>query len=191
MNEIKIRNAKESDAEILSEIYAYYVLNTAITFECAAPDSNEFARRMRAVQRKYPYLVCELDGKIAGYAYAAHFNERDAYSHSAEVTIYIAKDFRRSGIGRKLYQALEEILCRMNVKNLYACIAHPDTDDEYLNRDSEHFHEHMGYKICGTFRDCGYKFSRWYSMVWAEKQIAAHEPNPAPFIPITRVPEQI
>ena len=187
MSDVTIRIANEADAASLCEIYAHYVLNTAVTFEYTPPNVHEFANRMKAIQQSYPFLVCETGGRIAGYAYAAPFNPRDAYLHSVEVTVYIDKDFRRRGLAKRLYEQLEAILFCMSVKNLYACIAHTDTADEYLSLDSEMFHVHMGFKICGTFRNCGFKFGRWYSMVWAEKQIASHEGNPAPFTTISQL----
>ena len=62
--------------------------------------------------------------------------------------------------------------------NLYACIAYPDTEDEYLTRNSEEFHAHLGYSLIGEFHKCGYKFGKWYNMVWMEKTIGTHESKP-------------
>ena len=53
--------------------------------------------------------------------------------------------------------------------NLYACIGDPITEDEYLTKNSEYFHRHMGYTRVGEFHRCGYKFGRWYNMIWMEK----------------------
>ena len=62
----------------------------------------------------------------------------------------------------------------MGILNLYACIAVPDEEDEYLTRSSADFHTHMGYSLAGTFRQCGYKFGRWYNMIWMEKIVGGH-----------------
>lgn len=87
----------------------------------------------------------------------------------------MAADARRQGGGRRLYGELEAALGRMGVRNLYACIGYPETEDEYLTADSARFHERMGYVKCGEFHKCGYKFGRWYNMIWMEKIIEGYE----------------
>ena len=171
---IMIRNATTNDAGRLLEIYAYYVENTAITFECNVPSLEEFKERITAISAKYPYIVLEEDGMIFGYAYAHAFVGREAYSHSCEMTIYLAPDVRGKGYGRTLYEELESRLKDMGILNLYACIGDPVEEDEYLTRNSEMFHAHMGYHKCGVFYKCGYKFGRWYNMIWMEKIIGEH-----------------
>mgnify|MGYP003267674731 FL=1 len=82
------------------------------------------------------------------------------------------------GIGRELYAALEKILSLQNILNLNACIACPEAEDLWLGRDSEQFHERLGYQFAGKFHQCGYKFGRWYHMVWMEKHLGNHPDNP-------------
>ena len=169
-----IRNATERDAERLLEIYAYYVGETAISFECEVPALKEFGDRIAHTLEKYPYLVIEENGVIMGYAYAGVFKGRAAYDHCCEVTIYLDHDAKGKGYGRALYEALEEALRRIGILNLYACIADPGFEDEYLTKNSERFHQHMGYTKVGEFHKCGYKFRRWYNMIWMEKIIGEH-----------------
>lgn len=177
---IHIRPAFPKDAPALLAIYAPYVEQTAITFEYTVPTIREFTARIAHTLEQYPYLVAESDGTILGYAYAGSFHDRPAYDWSVETSIYVAMDHKASGIGRKLYDALEAALKAQGILNLYACIACPDGDhDEYLSRDSISFHNKMGYRFVGEFRQCGYKFGRWYHMVWMEKFIGEHsEPQP-------------
>ena len=132
-----IRIAEESDSGELLDIYAYYVERTAITFEYEVPSIKEFRGRIQKILKRYPYLVSERDGRIAGYAYAGPFKERRAYDWSVETTIYIAKDVRGHGLGKELYTALEHALALQNVINLNACIAYPDPEDEYLTRSDD------------------------------------------------------
>ena len=88
------------------------------------------------------------------------------------------------GSGHKLAaEALEQALREMWVCNLYACIACPEQEDEYLTRSSMEFHEHLGFRQAGLFRECGYKFGRWYHMVWMEKLIGAHRAAQPPVRP--------
>ena len=91
------------------------------------------------------------------------------------------------GIGKRLYQAIEEISRAQNITNLNACIGSPDPEDEYLTRNSIQFHEHMGYRMVGEFCKCGYKFGRWYNMVWMEKLIGAHEAEPKPVVEFGKI----
>lgn len=171
---ILIREATVDDAPRLLEIYAYYVENTAITFEYDVPSQEEFLGRIKRIRTRYPYLVIEKDGVIKGYAYAGVFKDRAAYDRSCEMTIYLERSAAGEGLGRKLYEALEAALREQGILNLYACIGYPDVPDEYLNYNSAQFHEHMGYRTVGTFHQCGYKFGRWYSMIWMEKMIGEH-----------------
>ncbi len=164
-----IRSAAIEDTKRLLEIYAYYVKNTAISFEYEVPSLEEFENRISYTLEKYPYLVVEEEGKVKGYAYAGVFKGRAAYDHCCEVTIYLDCDSKGNGYGRALYNALEEELLKTGITNLYACIADPISEDEYLTRNSEHFHRHMGYTKVGEFHKCGYKFDRWYNMIWMEK----------------------
>lgn len=170
----EIRDAKIADARHLLEIYDYYVKNTAITFEYETPSLDEFTARMQNTMKRYPYLVIEKDGRIVGYAYAGVFKDRAAYDRSCETTIYIDRNERKNGLGRMLYEALAEKLKEMGILNLYACIGYPDDEDEYLTRNSAEFHEHLGYSKVGEFHRCGYKFGRWYNMIWMEKIIGEH-----------------
>ena len=177
---IEIRKAELSDAGRLLEIYDYYVRNTAITFEYTTPSEEEFTARMERTMMRYPYLVILKDGVIKGYAYAGPFVGRAAYDWSCETTIYIDHNARKCGMGRMLYEALEAELKGMGILNLYACIGYPDTEDEYLNGNSAGFHKHLGFEKVGEFHKCGYKFGRWYSMIWMEKIIGKHKDRQPP-----------
>lgn len=176
--EIRIRSASREDAEKLLEIYAPYVRQTAITFENDVPTVEEFAARMEQVLAKYPYLVAEQEGELLGYTYAGPFKTRAAYDWAVETSIYVRQDRKRMGIGSRLYNALEEALKAQGVLNLNACIAYAVTEDAYLTNDSVRYHERCGYKLAAHFHQCGYKFNRWYDMVWMEKLIGKHTPNP-------------
>lgn len=175
MEKIVIRSASVNDAEALLNIYAYYVENTAITFEYEVPDLEEFQQRIANTLKKYPYLVVEKEGAILGYAYAGVFKDRAAYDWSAETTIYLKYDAVKCGLGRMLYEALEEEMKTRGFLNLYACIGYPIEEDEYLTKNSAQFHSHLGYRFVGEFYQCGYKFGCWYNMIWMEKLIGEHK----------------
>ena len=170
-----IRSVSLNDAEALLNIYAYYVKNTAITFEYDVPTLEEFKQRITNTLKKYPYLVVVKEGTILGYAYAGVFKNRAAYDWSAEMTIYLKYDAVKCGLGRMLYEALETEMKKRGFLNLYACIGYPIEEDEYLTRNSAEFHAHLGYQTVGEFHKCGYKFGRWYNMIWMEKLIGEHK----------------
>ena len=181
-DDIEIALAHPDDAQRLLEIYAPYVTDTAITFEYTVPGVEEFRERILTVLSRYPYLVARSradHGKIIGYAYASPFHIRAAYQWAVETSIYVDMACRGKGVGRRLHDMLESLLAEQNILNLNACIARPVHPDEYLDEQSVCFHRHMGYRLVGEFQQCGYKFNRWYNMVWMEKHIGPHTQNPA------------
>lgn len=183
-NDMSIRVATPEDAADLVQIYAPYVQKTAITFEYDVPTAAVFRQRILHTLEKYPYFVAEIAGRPVGYAYAGPFQERQAYDWAVEVSIYVSQQHKKQGIGRRLYDMLERTLQRQGFLNANACIAYPKVEDEYLTQDSIRFHQHMGYTWVGEFTKCGYKFDRWYDMVWMEKEIGrhhAHQAAPIPF----------
>lgn len=180
IHDIRIRVASVDDASALLAIYTPYVVKTAITFEYEVPTLEEFRERIHHTLQKYPYLVAEEKGKIIGYAYVGSFHDRAAYDWAVETSIYVDENLRRSGVGRKLNRALEDVCGAMGILNMEACIAVPETEDEHLTRNSEEYHAHIGYRLVGEFNKCGYKFGRWYNMVWMEKMIGEHKTNMQP-----------
>lgn len=169
MQEITIRAASMEDAKDLVDIYRYYVENTAVTFEYEVPSVEEFQNRIAQVLKSYPYLVAESEEGILGYAYAGRYHPRAAFAWSAEMAIYLKRDIRQAGIGRKLYTLLEEILKEQGVVKTIAHITMPV--DELSDFNSMQFHKKMGYRLAGTFENIGYKFGRWYSTIWMDKMI--------------------
>ena len=178
-----IRPARLNDAETLLGIYGPYVRNTAISFEYKVPGAEECQKRMSKIVQKYPFLVVEEDKNIIGYAYASPFHEREAYGWSVETSIYVKQGFHGYGHGKRLYRELERILQKQHYLNMYACLAFTDQEDEYLTNASKSFHECLGFRTVGRFSRCGYKFGRWYDMIWMEKMIGVHGKLPDVVLP--------
>lgn len=170
---INIRKATPADAQALLDIYAPYVTDTAITFEYDVPSLDDFRHRIETFSAHYPYLVAEEDGVIVGYSYAHRLRERAAYQWCVETTIYLDRNHRHEHIGTVLYQALEKALECQGIKNMYASITVPDNeaDRKYIPKTSPLFHEHLGFTEVGHFHQCGWKFNRWFDMIWMEKLI--------------------
>ena len=180
IEEITIRPVTEADAEKLLSIYAPYVTDTFITYEYTVPTVEEFRERIRNTLQAYPYFAAVENGRIIGYAYASAFHPRRAYLWSAEATVYLERGVRGRGVGRLLYERLEETLKQQNVQNVNACIAYP-------NPQSIAFHEKMGYTIIGTFHRCAFKFNKCYHMVWLEKILTQTDITPPPVIPFSKL----
>lgn len=190
--DVKIRIATPQDGAALAQIYAPYVMQTAITFSNTAPTAQQFSEQISQTLCTHPFLVAEQNGTPIGYAYAAPLRQREAYQWSVETSIYIRQDCKQSGLGRLLYHTLEHLLAAQGICSLYACIAtSADAQDPYLTPASIHFHERMGYRQVGTFTNCGSKFGRWYGVIWMEKSIAPHQPSPTPTIPFPQLPPTV
>lgn len=179
---MEIRMANQQDAKDLLAIYAPYVEETAITFEYNVPSIEEFQNRIRNMLKKYPYLVAQEGKEILGYAYAAPFHKRPACDWAVEISIYIKRNSKRQGIGRKLYRALESMLKKQGILNVTVSIAYSEQEDPYLTKDSVVFHQAMGYHLVGIFHQCGYKFGRWYHLAWMEKMLGEHQSSQEPVL---------
>jgi len=149
-----VRNAVESDAQPICDIYNGYVLGTTITFEQHAIAVPDMAARIKDVSAKYPWLVADSDKGILAYAYATRWRSRAAYDRTVESTIYVRSDATGSGIGFPLYLALLEELRGRSVHAVVGCIALP-------NPGSVAFHERCGFKKVALFPEVGRKLDRW------------------------------
>ncbi|GAA0202298.1 arsinothricin resistance N-acetyltransferase ArsN1 family B [Haladaptatus pallidirubidus] len=154
-----IRLAEADDASQIATIYAPVVDDTIISFETTPPDDEEMANRIRKTLPKYPWIVCELENEILGYAYAASHRTRDAYQWSVDVSVYVHENHRRSGIGSGLYESLFELLRAQGFYNAYAGIALP-------NPTSVGLHESLGFEPVGVYEAVGHKHGAWHDVGW-------------------------
>lgn len=168
---VVIRMAEVTDAPALLALYRPYIATT-ITFEYEVPTVEEFTRRIAHTREAYPYLLCEEEGRVLGYAYAHRAKERAAYQWDAELSVYVSADARGRGIGRALYAALMELLALQGVRNLYGVITGENTG-------SIRFHERLGFTVAGVHHRTGYKNGRWLDVVDMEKHMEGEDP-PAP-----------
>ena len=173
----KIRFAPEKDAEAILRIYAPYIEKTAITFEYEVPSLSEFSERISEIQRKYPWIVYEENGKILGYAYGGPEYTRAAYQWTVEVSVYVDENEKGKGIGTALYEKVLDILKKQNFCLCYALI----NED---NEASLRMHKKYGFRPIGTRKNCGYKFEKWHSVVFLEKQLNEPSVPPKDVIPI-------
>lgn len=166
-----MRLANVSDSKAILEIYAPYITDTAVSFETTVPSVDVFSLRIGEIAATYPFLVCEADGRIVGYAYASKHRERAAYLYDVDLSIYVLPEYHGTGIASNLYGCLFDLLGELGYKNAYAACTEPNTQ-------SMGFHSKFGFTIIGTHRKTGYKFGQWYDVTWLEKTIAEHDEKP-------------
>lgn len=179
MSTATLRLARTDDAAQIAGIYAPLVHDTAITFEVDAPDAAEIAQRIADTSLRFPWLVVERDDRVHGFAYAGMHRKRAAYRWSADVSVYVARDARRAGVGRGLYTTLLELLAAQGYANAFAGIALP-------NDASIGLHEAFGFTPVGVYRSVGYKHGSWWDVGWWQRRLPAIDATPPP---PTRLPE--
>ncbi|GAB3677642.1 N-acetyltransferase family protein [Halopiger thermotolerans] len=182
----RIRVATPDDAAAVRDIYAPFCESTAVTFEETPPSTLEMADRIESTLEEYPWLVCEVadaersaasgrprsdDGEVVGYAYAHRLRERRAYDWVVELSIYVAEDARRSGVGRALYESLFAVLERQGIRDAYAVTTLP-------NPETVGFHEKMGFERVGDFPAVGYTAAEWRDVAWWRRSIGEKGDEP-------------
>lgn len=157
-----IRKAAIKDAAAIAKIYNYYIKHTPITFEIKTIKTAEIAKRMKGHSKKYIWLVGVVDGVIIGYAYSSEFQERAAYKHSQELTVYLHKDHFGKGYGTLLYKKLIALVKKTDCAVMIGGIGLP-------NKGSVRLHEKLGFKKVAHFKKVGRKFGKWIDVGYWEK----------------------
>lgn len=181
MTKILIRPAELADAPAILAVYAPYVRDTSISFETEVPSLEEFTQRMNSILGEYPYLIAEVDGNVAGYAYSHRHMDRAAYQWNAEFSIYLAPAYIRQGLGRKLHTALEEISKLQGLHNIYSGVTLPNPGSEGLQKS-------LGFIRYGLMEKTGHKFGKWLDVARYHKRIAPADPEPTPPLPYDKLP---
>jgi phosphinothricin acetyltransferase len=175
-----IRLARPDDAGAVAAIYEPAVTESVASFETEPPDTDEMQRRIERTLPDHPWLVCERDGEVVGYACAGPHRERAAYLWSVDVSAYVHPDHRRRGVGRGLYESLFAVLKMQGFVNAYAGIALP-------NEASVGLHESMGFERVGVYERVGYKRGAWRDVGWWHLALSGKPHDPEPPIDVTTV----
>ncbi|MES2034972.1 MAG: N-acetyltransferase family protein [Pseudomonadota bacterium] len=163
---ITIRAATAADAPALAAIYGDAVLHGVGTFEEIPPDAAEMARRQSAILALgLPYYVAELDGAVAGYAYASPFRPRTGYRYTAEDSVYIAPSAKGRGLGKALLPRVIADCEALGLRQLIAVIGGSD------NTGSIRLHEGLGFRRQGVVEAVGFKFGAWRDIVMMQKPL--------------------
>jgi L-amino acid N-acyltransferase YncA len=166
---LAIRPAKTSDIAAITRIYASAVEHGTASFELDAPDETEMARRMAdLIGKGFPYIVAEIDGVLAGYAYAGPYRARSAYRHTVENSVYIAPDMQHRGVGRALLAALIEACEARGYRQMIAVIG-----DSTKQAASIGLHEALGFRHVGILDHVGFKHGRWLDSVLMQRELGA------------------
>ena len=156
-----IRPVLLSDANSICDIYNEYIENSTITFEETAVTTNEMTRRIEEATKDYPWLVCEVDGKVIGYTCGKRWRDRAAYRKSVETGIYLDSNFLGRGFGTMLKKEILEILREQSYHAVISGIALPNPASVALN-------EKFGFEKVAHFKEVGYKFGRWVDVGYWE-----------------------
>lgn len=169
---VQLRVARPADAPRIREIYAPVVAETAISFEETPPSVAEVRHRIEQTLERYPWLVCERDGRVVGYASAHRHRRRAAYRWAVDTSVYVDPAARRRGVGRGLYRALFGVLRLQGYVHAYAGTTLP-------NPASVGLHEAVGFEPVGTYDHVGYKHGAWRSVRWWHRQLRPRPDDPA------------
>lgn len=171
-----IRPATTADAEDMRAVYAPYV-DTPVTFDVDVPTPRQFAARLGEVMPAFPCFVLELDGRVAGFAYAHAQATRAAYRWNAELSVYLEPGATGRGAGRALYALVLELLRHQGIKSAYGLVTVP-------NAASERLHESLGFARAWVQPRAGWKNGSWHDVAWFVKHLAPFDGDAAPADPL-------
>ena len=169
-----IRMASPADASEVLAIYAPFVVKTSVSFETDPPSIEEVARRISTTLPEFPWLVCEYDGRLVGYAYAGRFRARPAYRWTVETAVYVRDGFHGQRVGTAIYSSLLACLRLQGLRTAVAGITLP-------NEASARLHQRLGFQLVGVFHHVGHKLGVWHDVAWWERTLQElPEPPPEP-----------
>jgi L-amino acid N-acyltransferase YncA len=170
---ISIRPATPADMAAITRIYAHAVEHGTASFETEPPTEAEMTRRQqKLLERDYPYLVAEIAGAVAGYAYAGPYRDRRAYDWCVEDSIYVAPELHRKGIGRLLLTRLIAEAERLDFRQMLGVIG------DSANTASIAVHAAVGFRHIGTFQSIGFKHGRWLDTVLMQRALGSADAVP-------------
>jgi phosphinothricin acetyltransferase len=177
---IEIRFAEPDDAAGIVAIYGPYCDGSVVSFELTAPTIEQMRERIERIVKQFPWLVCEIDGEVAGYVYACPHRERAAYRWAVDVAVYIAPQHQRRRVGQALYTVLFQILREQGYFKAYAGVTLP-------NSGSVGLHEAVGFRPVAIYRGVGHKFGKWLDVGWWELDLQPQSEKPGEPIPFYTV----
>ncbi len=173
-----IRLAELDDLPAILAISNWAAINTAANFALEPETLESWQGEWREAHELYPYLVAVDDhNTIVGFARAAPWKGRCAYTYSTEVTVYVHPDHDGQGIGTALYGRLIPILKAQGYHTLLAGITQP-------NEASVRLHESFDFKRAALFERVGWKFDQWHDVGYWELLLQTETARPSPIVAV-------
>lgn len=162
MSNPTIRLATVDDLSSINDIYNYYVPRSTCTYQLE-PETIEARREWFAehAPEKYPVLVAEIDGTIAGWGSLSKFRERAAYAPTVEASVYIHHEMHRRGLGKLL---LVELIERARAAGFHSIIGGASADQAA----SIALQEALGFRRVAHLVEVGYKFGQRLDVVYLQ-----------------------
>ena len=163
---VSVRPSVEADVPAIASIYRHWVLHSAATYELDPPTAGQMARRRAdTLARGFPYLVAEMDGLVAGYAYAGLYRVRYGYRFTVEDSVYIHPDCVGKGAGRALLASLIDICAGAGFRQMIAVVG------DKSNLASIELHRRFGFRVVGELQAVGFKFDRWFDSLLMQRAL--------------------
>jgi len=165
MNEVRIRDAIQDDAEGIAAIYGHHVLNGTASYDLVPPPADYLRQKVETIsQAGWPFLVAERHSAVIGYAYVTQFRDRDAYRFTAEDSIYVHPDWMGQGIGSRLLDALVERSVALGFRTIVAVSGGAEPGSIAL-------HLKHGFREVGRLSAVGWKHERWLDSVYMQLEM--------------------
>ncbi|MGL5825186.1 MAG: GNAT family N-acetyltransferase [Nocardioides sp.] len=174
---VQVREAREADFVPVCDIINHYILTTPVNFRTEPQAPDEWIADFRGSRERYPWLVADIGGAVAGVAYGNAWKARHAYDWTVESTVYVRNGLRRGGIGRALYERLLAILEAQGFRTVLAVIQLP-------NPGSTGFHETFGYRQVGHLVDAGFKLGDWRDIGFWQRRLRTEDGPPGKLLTV-------
>lgn len=164
LSEIAIREAGMSDIPAITEIYNEAILNGVATFDTETKTIENRMEWFKQHDGKHPVLVSVYQTEVVAWASLSRWSDRAAYDGTAEVSVYVHKDYRSLGIGSALFKYLVEMAETLGLHYLLSRITQG-------NDTSIRLHERNGFNTVGVMHEVGHKFGSYLNVTLMEKVI--------------------
>lgn len=169
---IVIRPSTDADVPAMLAIYQHHITRGVEDLGDYQPDTlnaEDLKRRRKTMRRKrLPHLVADLNGAVAGYAYAVPFRKRPAYRYTLKHSIYVHPDHLHAGIGRRLLPTLIEACAAAGYRQMIGYI-------DGANEASLRLHESCGFRRVGLLQAVAFKFGHWSDSVMMQRALGDGE----------------
>jgi L-amino acid N-acyltransferase YncA len=164
---IHIRAATLDDAPAIAEIYNQGIEDRVATYETELRSAEEQQAWLRAAADRYPTIVAQIDGEIAGWASAGPYRTRECYRGIGEFSIYVRRDWRGRGVGDLLIAALINEAERLGLWKLLSRIFPFNASSRALCRKH-------GFREVGVYEKHARLDGRWLDVVIVERLIPSN-----------------